>query len=76
MSIAIIVWAFYDIRYDMTSARSTPISFMERHRKQNKALLYKNPTESKITSFTVAMNRLFDTIVPPYELIIMLNINF
>lgn len=49
---------------------------MEHHKKQNKALLYKIPIESKITSFTVAMNRLFDTIGPPYELIIMVNINF
>lgn len=49
---------------------------MEHHKKQNKALLNKIPIESKTTSFTVAISRLFDTIVPPYELIIMVNINF
>lgn len=76
MSIALITRALHDITSDMTSDRSTPISFIEHHKKQNKALSYKNPIESKITSFTVAMNRPFDTIVPPYELVIMVNINF
>lgn len=76
MSISVILRALHDIRYDMTSDRSTPISLMEHYKKQKKVLLYKNPTQSKITSFTVAMNRLFDTIVPSYELIIMVNINF